>query len=123
MAVEILRATADHLDLVAPLFDAYRRFYGCTEDLPKARGFLAERISRGDSVVFLAFVDGKPVGFTQLYPTFTSIGIKRAWILTTCNAAPEAPESRRWPATDGSGTEDGNRIRQLMDRTGDGQGQ
>lgn len=90
MSVKILRATAGHIDDVAPLFDAYRRFYGCAADVPAARAFLAERIARGESVVFLALLDGKPVGFTQLYPTFTSIGIKRAWILNDLYVSPEA---------------------------------
>ena len=90
MSIEIHKATADHLDLLAPLFDAYRRFYGCAEDLPAARAFLAERIDHDESVIFLAVLDGKPAGFTQLYPTFTSIGIKRAWILNDLYVSPEA---------------------------------
>jgi ribosomal protein S18 acetylase RimI-like enzyme len=90
MPHEILRATAEHLDVLAALFDAYRRFYGCAEDLPAARAFLAERIAHGESIIFLALLDGKPVGFTQLYPTFTSIGIRRAWILNDLYVSPEA---------------------------------
>jgi ribosomal protein S18 acetylase RimI-like enzyme len=90
MPLEILRATTDHVDLLAPLFDAYRRFYGCAADLPAAQAFLAERIGRGESIIFLALLDGRPVGFTQLYPTFTSIGIRRAWILNDLYVSPEA---------------------------------
>src|SRR5262249_39592215 len=52
-----LRLTAGQVELVAPLFDAYRRFYGQPPDLDGARRFLAERLSRGESVVY-AVVEG-----------------------------------------------------------------
>ncbi len=90
MSIEILRATSEHVDLVAPLFDSYRQFYACTANLSVARAFLAERLDRGESVVLLAMLDGKAVGFTQLYPTFTSIGLARAWILNDLYVSPEA---------------------------------
>lgn len=78
---DIRRVTAADLDLVAPLFDAYRQFYGCTPDLDLARRFLRERLDRGESIIFVAVINGNGVGFVQLYPMFTSIGAKRAWIL------------------------------------------
>jgi ribosomal protein S18 acetylase RimI-like enzyme len=88
--MNILRATPAHLDLVAPLFDAYRQFYGCSPDPDVARRFLSERLERGESVVFVAIVDDRGVGFTQLYPTFTSVGASRAWILNDLYIAPDA---------------------------------
>jgi GNAT superfamily N-acetyltransferase len=88
MSVQIVRATIEQLDLVAPLFDAYRQFYGCSPDLAIARDFLRERLERSDSVVFLALENGEGVGFTQLYPTFTSVGVGRAWILNDLYVAP-----------------------------------
>jgi ribosomal protein S18 acetylase RimI-like enzyme len=78
---DVRRATTADLDLVAPLFDDYRQFYGCTPDLELARRFLGERLDRGESVIFVAVINGNGVGFVQLYPTFTSIGARRAWIL------------------------------------------
>ena len=90
VTLDIRRATSADLDLVAPLFDRYRQFYGCSPDLDAARGFLAERLERGESVVFVAVLDGQGVGFTQLYPTFTSIGAARAWILNDLYVSPEA---------------------------------
>ena len=88
--MDIRRATAADLDQVAPLFDAYRQFYACSPDLDLARAFLRERLARGESVVFVAMRDGRGVGFVQLYPTFTSIGARRAWILNDLFVAPEA---------------------------------
>jgi ribosomal protein S18 acetylase RimI-like enzyme len=88
--VTVRRATTGDLELVAPLFDSYRQFYGCAPDPEAARRFLGERLECGESVVFVAVSDGKGVGFVQLYPTFTSIGAKRAWILNDLYVAPEA---------------------------------
>lgn len=79
--IEIRKATLNDLDSLVPLFDAYRQFYGQAPDLEGARKFLAERLQREESVVFLAFEEGRAVGFTQLYPQFSSVGMDRNWLL------------------------------------------
>lgn len=81
MALVVRRANIDDLDAVAPLFDAYRGFYGQPSDLPRARDFLRKRLRRGESVVLLALRDGAAVGFTQLYPVFSSVRTARTWLL------------------------------------------
>ena len=81
MALRILRAGIDDLDAVAPLFDLYRQFYAQAADASRARDFIGERLGRGDSVVLLAEFDGAVVGFTQLYPSFSSVAAARTWIL------------------------------------------
>ena len=82
--LQIRRAHASDVDRIAPLFDAYRRFYGRTTDLPLARRFLTERLAAGESVVFLAVTGdtGAARGFTQLYPTFSSLSCRPVWILS-----------------------------------------
>ena len=76
---------------MAPLFDAYRVFYGQGSDLTGAQAFLSERLHLGESVVFLAeLASGVAAGFTQLYPAFTSVGIRRLWYLNDMYVAPEA---------------------------------
>ncbi len=77
----VRRATLDDLDALTPLFDAYRSFYGRVSDLPAARAFLAARLELGESVVFLAFAGNEPVGFTQLYPSFSSVSVARLHVL------------------------------------------
>jgi GNAT superfamily N-acetyltransferase len=79
----IKRAGVADLDAVAPLFDAYRQFYGQQSDVPAARAFLDERLRREESVVFLAALDdgSEALGFTQLYPSFSSVSVRRLWIL------------------------------------------
>lgn len=64
-----------------PLFDGYRRFYGQASNPAAAREFLAERFRRGDSTVFIAESAGQAVGFTQLFPTFSSVALAPAFIL------------------------------------------
>jgi GNAT superfamily N-acetyltransferase len=65
---------------IAPLFDAYRQFYGQPPDFEGARQFLAERLGRGESVIFAVIEDRRPLGFTQLYPSFSSVSMKPIWI-------------------------------------------
>jgi ribosomal protein S18 acetylase RimI-like enzyme len=81
MKPSIHRATLADLDALAVLFDGYRRFYGQATDVPRARAFLAERLERDEAVVFLAERDGAAVGFTLLYPGFTSVGTARVFVL------------------------------------------
>ena len=79
--MEILQATIEHVEYVAELFDAYRQYYGQDSDLEGAKKFLSERIQQNESVIFVAFKDGQALGFTQLYPAFSSVSMKRQWIL------------------------------------------
>ena len=88
--VRTVRAELDDLDAVVPLFDGYRRFYEQAPDLAAARAFLADRIKRDESVIFLAVLDGTIVGFTQLYPLFSSVSMKRLWLLNDLFVTPEA---------------------------------
>lgn len=83
--MEIVRAGVQHLDLVAPLFDAYRQFYRQPADLAAARRYIEQRLKDHDSVIFIAVQEGKggsdALGFVQLYPSLASIPMKPIWIL------------------------------------------
>jgi GNAT superfamily N-acetyltransferase len=81
MSTAIRIAGLQDLDSVVPLFDGYRQFYGRMPDEVLARAFLQERIAREESVIFLAEAESRAVGFAQLYPSFTSHGAARTWIL------------------------------------------
>jgi ribosomal protein S18 acetylase RimI-like enzyme len=80
-ATSIRRAGPQDLDALAVLFDAYRRFYGQPADLARARDWLRTRMRFGESVVLIAERNGETVGFTQLYPMFSSVRTARTWIL------------------------------------------
>jgi GNAT superfamily N-acetyltransferase len=88
--IKIVRTTIEHLGEVAPLFNLYRQFYEQPPDLEGAREFIRERLQHGESVIFLARADKKPAGFTQLYPSFSSVSMQRLWILNDLYVAAEA---------------------------------
>jgi ribosomal protein S18 acetylase RimI-like enzyme len=83
--MRILRATITHLDDVVRLFNSYRMFYKQSSDLPRCKKFIEQRLKNKDSVIFLAFTsnaEGEQArGFTQLYPTFTSVGTNKIFVL------------------------------------------
>ena len=78
----VRQASAADAVLAAPLFALYRQFYGQPYDESIAADFLRARLEHGQSVVLLAEVPGSPpVGFTQLYPGFSSVAAAPAWVL------------------------------------------
>ncbi len=77
----IKRASVEDLKFVAPLFNKYREFYQQKSDLVAAENFLQSRLTHSESVIFIALENEKAIGFTQLYPGFSSIAMKPAWIL------------------------------------------
>lgn len=80
--MKIIQATIDHLDLLVPLFDGYRVFYKQTSDKKKAKQFLKERLLKKDSILFIALDDNSnAMGFTQLYPIFSSVSVRRLHVL------------------------------------------
>ena len=92
MEATVVRAGSEHLDDLVPLFNAYREFYQQAPDLEAARRFLGDRLREQDSMIFLALQPGDErdiaVGFAQLYPSFSSVAMKRIWILNDLFVAP-----------------------------------
>ena len=80
-ALTTRRAGLDDVDALAPLFDAYRRFYQQPGDVALASAFLHARLERGESVVFIAEAEGAAVGFCQLYPTWCSVAAAPIFVL------------------------------------------
>ena len=109
--VRIVRATLQDIDRLVPLFGAYREFYHRPADLEGSRRFLTERLTRGESVVYLAEAGGTALGFTQLYPTFASLSMKAWWVLYDLFVVPEARRQ-------GVATLLLNRAKQLAQETG-----
>ncbi|GHG08478.1 N-acetyltransferase [Deinococcus piscis] len=79
--LHIRHATLDDLDTLSELFDEYRVWYAQPSDQAGARDFLRERLLLGESVILLALVNDRPAGFTQLYRSFSSVRMRRLWIL------------------------------------------
>jgi len=93
MTLSVRTADIHDLDRLAPLFDGYRQFYRQPPDLARARAFLAERFAHQESLVLLAELDGEAIGFTQLYPQFSSVRTVRTWLLNDLFVAPAARRS------------------------------
>ena len=79
--ITISKALISDVDELAVLLDEYRQFYQQKSDVGAAKAFLAERLQLEESVLFFAKNEHEMVGFTQLYPTFTSVGLGRTWLL------------------------------------------
>ena len=80
--MEIIQATEQELELASNLFNQYRQFYGQESDLASAASFLSARIANKDSMFFIALNKNcEGLGFIQLYPSFSSVAMKRMWYL------------------------------------------
>ena len=80
-------ATLADLGDAAMLFDLYRKFYRKSSDLPQEVAFLRERITRHESVIFVARDDhGAAIGFAQMYPSFSSLSLSKVFILSTAGS-------------------------------------
>lgn len=88
--IKIRLATIKDLDSIVPLFDAYRQFYKQKSDLKLAKKFISERLKNKESIIFLAFLNKQPVGFVQLYPSFSSLAAQRTLILNDLFVIDEA---------------------------------
>lgn len=87
---DIIQADLRHLNALVELFDAYRVWYEKPSDVAGAKQFLAERIERKESVVYLAQIaENEIVGFTQLYPLYSSTRMRRIWLLNDLYVKPE----------------------------------
>ncbi len=88
-AVQVVRATPAQIDAATRLFLGYLAFYEKDVPADDARAFIGARLKQGDSVIFLASVDGRELGFMQLYPAFASLSLAPNWILNDLYVAPE----------------------------------
>jgi len=79
--MEIFQATIKQLDNVAFLFDQYRIFYQQESDLEKGKEFVKARLTNQESVIFMATENEEPLGYTQLFPSWSSVSMQRVWIL------------------------------------------
>jgi ribosomal protein S18 acetylase RimI-like enzyme len=80
----IRKATIQDLDQLTTLFDQYLVFYKKPSNIERHKCFLKERLENNEAIIFIAFDDEtkeKAVGFTLIYPTFSSILLSKILIL------------------------------------------
>jgi ribosomal protein S18 acetylase RimI-like enzyme len=79
--ITVRQSVLSDIEALAPLFDGYRQFYSRPSDISAVREFLLARFNHGESVLFIAHEGNTPVGFTQLYPSFSSVSLARVFVL------------------------------------------
>lgn len=80
--MKIQQVTQQQLEQCADLFDQYRQFYQQPANLDAARAFISERLIKADSVIYMASDEnGNGLGFTQLFPSYSSVAMKQVYIL------------------------------------------
>ncbi len=83
MDVKRINSTERHL--VVDLFNTYRVFYNQPSDKTLADNYIRERLENNESIIFVAIEqEGNkevPVGFTQLYPQYSSLRATKNWVL------------------------------------------
>ena len=77
----IRRAKKKDIGQISVLFDKYRIFYKQQPDMAGAKAFLKKRFKRKEAVIFVAEERKELIGFTQLFPVFSSVSMKRTWLL------------------------------------------
>lgn len=77
----VRKATLADVEELAVLFDKFRQFYRQAPDLEGATNYIKSRLNYEDSAIYVASDNDILVGFTQLYPLFSSVGMKRMWLL------------------------------------------
>jgi len=77
----VRKAKKKDLERLSILFDKYRIFYKRKGDVATAKQFLKKRMKRKESVIFVAEERDELIGFTQLFPIFSSTNMMRTWLL------------------------------------------
>jgi ribosomal protein S18 acetylase RimI-like enzyme len=88
--IQIVEASSALLPTVQKLFTAYLAFYGIQHKAADIEHFLNNRIALKDSKIYLAMTgQEEAAGFIQLFPSFSSLMLKRFWVLNDLFVAPE----------------------------------
>jgi ribosomal protein S18 acetylase RimI-like enzyme len=88
--VIVRRASAEDLPSLVVLFEDYLGFYGRPARAGTAGDFLARRLERGDSRIWVACVSDELVGFTQVYDELSSLRLRHRFSLNDLYVAESA---------------------------------
>ena len=88
--MKITQATIENLEQLLPLFEGYRKFYKQASNTEASSKFLSNRLNKKDSVIFISYDNNENAqGFTQLYPSFSSVSMQRTYILNDLFVHPD----------------------------------
>ncbi|GGP39591.1 MULTISPECIES: GNAT family N-acetyltransferase [Shewanella] len=87
--MQIRLASSTDLAPLSQLFDLYRQQLNQPADYSACHAFLNHRLVENDSMIFVCIKDDTMVGFTQLYPSFSSLLLSPVWYLEDVYVVPE----------------------------------
>ncbi|MGI2176461.1 GNAT family N-acetyltransferase [Shewanella ulleungensis] len=79
--MQIRLASSIDLEPLSTLFDLYRQQLNQPKDYAACHAFLKHRLAENDTMIFVCIKDDNMVGFTQLYPSFSSLLLAPVWYL------------------------------------------
>jgi len=80
----------EDLERVGRLFHDYLLFYERDPERGVAASYLRDRVSAGDSLLFVARLEGAIAGFAHVYPGWSSLDLAPAWTLEDLFVIPSA---------------------------------
>jgi len=81
MQYELHQANLNDYKIISSTFDQYRLFYKQESDIEGAGKYIKERLKNNEAVIFFININNKCAGFTQLYPTFDSVRLRKKIVL------------------------------------------
>jgi ribosomal protein S18 acetylase RimI-like enzyme len=78
---------------VATLFDEYRQAFGYASSRAAGLEYIRGCVAGGEVAVFTACYESRllePLGFTMLYPSFSSVQLRRTWQMQDIFVVPRA---------------------------------
>ncbi|MCP4161118.1 MAG: GNAT family N-acetyltransferase [Deltaproteobacteria bacterium] len=81
--MKIIKCNKKYLDKLAAIVEEYKQFCGASPALKETRDFFEKLIDNDESIIFIAIDESEDVlmGFVNLYPSYSTIALKRLWIL------------------------------------------
>jgi ribosomal protein S18 acetylase RimI-like enzyme len=89
MEITVRRATTRDVDALLPLVQSYRIFYKQIPDEASERRFLAKHLRDGTSTLFFASGAGVPLGFVQLFESWSTVRLAPVLILEDLFVEPQ----------------------------------
>ena len=81
LKIKTHKATSADANIIGPVFDLYRIFYKQKSNIKEACLYIKARLEANESVIFFIKDKERCIGFTQLYPTFDSVNLRKKIVL------------------------------------------
>jgi len=84
----IRRASMSDVEQLTWLVEQYRGYYN-QEPNSNTQQFIRDRLSANESIIFVAEEGQQLVGFSQSYPSFSTVALAEIWLLNDVFVHPE----------------------------------